>query len=55
MSVYVRCKLCGTDHRYREDIERSVCDNCEAPLSKENVRYRAVMGSTRQADPLEEF
>jgi rRNA maturation endonuclease Nob1 len=55
MPTFVRCKHCGKDYPYRADIETKECDNCAAPLKAENVRYFAVPGSTKQADPLGEF
>ncbi len=52
MPTFVRCKLCGQDHPYREGIEQMQCENCETPLDKENTRYFATPRVTRQADPL---
>lgn len=49
----VRCKLCGTDHPYRDDIERMTCDNCDAPLKMENTRLILKPRQVQPADPLE--
>jgi hypothetical protein len=52
MPAIVRCKLCGTDHPYRDDIEKQVCDNCEAPLKMDNTRVIIPKRETKQDDPL---
>jgi hypothetical protein len=55
MPAVVRCKLCGTDHPYRDDIERKTCDNCDVPLKLDNTRVIITARETKQADPLGEF
>lgn len=53
MPAIVRCKLCGKDYPYRDDIERMECDNCETRLSMDNTRVILPPRDSRQADPLE--
>lgn len=53
MPTVVRCRLCGKDHPFREDIDRKFCDECESPLDAENTRYIVTPRSIKQADPLE--
>ena len=53
MPMIVRCRLCGTDHPYREDIDQMDCRECDTPLDSENARDIWVPRVTTQADPLE--
>jgi hypothetical protein len=55
MPAVVRCKLCGKDHPYRDDIERKRCDECDSPLKMDNTRVIITPRDGRQADPLQEF
>jgi hypothetical protein len=53
MPAVVRCRLCGKDHPYREDIERVDCEECGSPLSMDNTRMIIKPRDNKQADPLE--
>ena len=53
MPMIVRCRLCGTDHPYREDIDLMDCRECESPLTSENARDIYKPRDSAQADPLE--
>jgi hypothetical protein len=53
MPAIVRCKLCGKDHAYRDDIERLDCEECGAPLKMDNTRMILTPRKTEQADPIE--
>jgi hypothetical protein len=53
MPAVVRCKLCGKDHAYRDDIERRRCDECDSQLNADNARIVIKPRNIRQADPLE--
>lgn len=55
MPAVVRCKTCGKDHPYREDIEERECDNCDTPLKMDNTRMIITPRVVAQADPLNEF
>ena len=53
MPALVRCKHCGKDYAYRDDIERMRCDNCDSPLNQNNTRMILTLRTVGQADPLD--
>ncbi len=52
MPAIIRCKLCGTDHPYREDVQKRPCENCGVRLSLDNAKVIIQPRITEQADPL---
>ena len=52
--VKIRCKTCGKDHAYSDDVERKKCETCGTLLTLDNTRM-IIPPSQRSADPLADF